>query len=323
MKKIFLFFCFSVYLFAEATIFVYHRFGDERPHLSSTNTPLDELRSNFEYFEKNGYEVVPLSKLVDALKNGDPIEDNWVVLTIDDSYLTFYENGLEIFKEYAYHFTLFVQSETLLWQNSREYMNKDMVLEAAKYGDIECHSHKHDFLPTKDKEYIKADTQKCIDIFEDLLDITPRYYTYPYGSYNDEVKQIIKGFGFEAILNQSNGNVNEKSDRFNLFRVALVGNIDNFAPRLAWNYLDATWDPIYYPKDGVLQTVSLEVEDGVDLVQLFVSDYGWSDWIAVEDGRVTHTFDLELKRNLVRVFVKDEKNRFNSVVLTKGDIHGK
>jgi len=323
VKKVALLFLMSLYLCADATIFVYHRFGDERAHLSSTNTPLDELQRHFEYFKENGYKVVPLSQLVDALHQGKPIKDNWVVLTIDDSYLSFYENGLELFKEYGYHFTLFVQSETLLWSNSKEYMSAQMVLEAAKYGDIGCHSHKHDYLPRKDAEYIKEDTQKCIDILQEKLGITPKHYAYPYGSYNDDIKQIIKSFGFDAILNQSNGGVNEKSDPYNLFRVALVGSVDNFASKLNWRYLDVDWAPIYYPQDGILTHIEAKVEEGVKRVQLFVSDYGWSDWIELDAGRLSYHLDYELKRDIVRVFIKDEKNRVNSITLTKGDIYAR
>ncbi|MGM0624017.1 MAG: polysaccharide deacetylase family protein [Campylobacterota bacterium] len=321
MKKAVLFVLLSVYVIADATIFVYHRFGDSR--YPSTNTPMDELRAEFEYFKQHGYQVVPLSKVVDALHEGKEIDEKWVVLTIDDSYKSFYENGLEVFKEYDYPFTLFVQSETVLWKNSKEYMNEKMVQEAAKFGEIGCHSHKHDYLPTKQLDYIKKDTQKCQDILSGILPYTPRYYAYPYGSYNKEVKQAIKDFGFEAILNQSNGSVNAKSDPYNLFRMALVGEIDNFGAKFGWDYLDVQWEPAYYPKDGVLKEIEASVEKGVNNVQIFVSDHGWSDWIEVKKGKVRHTLDLKLQRDLVRVFMKDENNRFSSIILTKGDIYAK
>lgn len=322
MKKVFLFFALTLYLSAEATIFVYHRFGDSR--FPTTNTPLQELRQEFEYLKNNGYEVVSLQTLVDALKNDKPIADNWVVLTIDDSYKSFYRNGLAIFKEYGYPFTLFVQSETALWKTSKEYMNKDEILEAAKLGEIGCHSHKHDYLPTKDAAYVKADTQRCIDIMTGILGYTPKYYAYPYGSYNADVKALIKSFGFEAVLNQSNGNVDNTSDRFDLNRVALVGNVENFSAKFKWNYFKVDWQPLYYPKDGILKTVEAAIDDpSVKNVQIFVSGHGWSDWVKVKEGKITKALNYELTKDIVRIFIKDEKNRFNSTILTKGDVYVK
>ena len=50
---------------ADAHILVYHRFDDPR-HVS-TDISIQNLRAQFEYFKNNGYEVVKLSRLVDAV----------------------------------------------------------------------------------------------------------------------------------------------------------------------------------------------------------------------------------------------------------------
>ena len=65
---------------ADAHILVYHRFDDPR-HVS-TDISIQNLRAQFEYFKNNGYEVVKLSRLVDAVNAGEPIPDNWIVITV-------------------------------------------------------------------------------------------------------------------------------------------------------------------------------------------------------------------------------------------------
>ncbi len=318
MKRFLLFFALSVYVLADATIFVYHRFGDDR--YPTTNTPMQELKKEFAYFKDNGYEVITLDRLLKAMKQGRQIPDSWVVLTIDDSYKSFYENGLPVFKEYDYPFTLFVQSKTLTY-DSQMYMDKSMVKEAAKYGDIGCHSHSHAHMPTKTRDFIKEDTQKCQEILTDLLGSKPKYYAYPYGEYNPEVKEVIKSVGFEAVLNQSNGSVNAKSDPHNLFRMALVGNVDNFESKFGWKYMDASWnEPLHYPKDGKIDRVSINVGSS-DPVQFYVSGHGWSDWVYPKEGKAATKLGYELEKDRVRVFVKDEHSRFHSITLTKGDIY--
>ena len=112
------FFAAAQFALADAHIFNYHRFDDDRH--PSTNISSKNLREQFEYFKEKGYEVIPLSKLVDAIKNGEPVSDNWVVLTVDDGYKSFYEKGLPIFLEYGYPFALMIYVEAT----------------ARKYGDF-------------------------------------------------------------------------------------------------------------------------------------------------------------------------------------------
>ena len=52
MRKIlFLWFLFYAYSIADATIFVYHRFGDDR--YPSTNTSMEQKRKDFENLKNN------------------------------------------------------------------------------------------------------------------------------------------------------------------------------------------------------------------------------------------------------------------------------
>ena len=84
MKQALLLALLSLTLWADAHLFVHHRFGDSAH--ASTNTSLEVLRKQFEYFKNNNYEVITLEKLNDALKAKQDIPDNWVVFCIDDSY---------------------------------------------------------------------------------------------------------------------------------------------------------------------------------------------------------------------------------------------
>ncbi len=81
-------------LFANAHIFVYHRFADDR--YQSANTTIKELTKQFEYFKNNNYKVVPLLDIVQKLEKKEPIPNNWIALTIDDAYKSFYEHGLKV-----------------------------------------------------------------------------------------------------------------------------------------------------------------------------------------------------------------------------------
>lgn len=298
--KYFLLLCLSYfYLFADATIFVYHRFGDERH--KSTNTTLKELEKEFEYFKANNYEVVPISQIVEKLKRNETIPSKWVALSIDDAYKSFYKNGLDLFKKYNYPFTLFVYVEAT---NSKypDFMTWEEIKEASKYGEIALHSYSHKHLTKLSNDEIFEDTKKSYELFEKNLGFKPLGYSYPFGEYDERVKNEIKKFGFEYITNQNNGSVNNNSDVFDLNRVALVGEV-NLIEKLKYKTLDATWiEPQVYPKDGILKHVKVQVNPQITDAKLFISTYGWQD-IKVKNGIIDIKLDkkLNLQRNRVAI----------------------
>lgn len=299
MKNLFLLILFSIYLFADAKIFVYHRFGDARHE--STNTSINELRKNFEYFKNNGYKVVKLEEIFEKVKNKEEVPSNWVAFTIDDAYKSFYQNGLKVFKEYNYPFTLFVYVKAT---NDKygDFMSWDQIKEASKYGSIELHSYNHKSLVKLSDEEIIEDTKKAIDIFEKNMGYKAKYYTYPYGEYNERTKEVLKTFGFEAIINQNNGSVNQNSDIFDINRVALVGKV-NLKEKLKYKTLEANWIlPQEYPKDGILKDIKVQIDPSIKNAKIFVSTYGWQD-VKVNNGIIELKFNkkLNLARNRVAV----------------------
>ncbi len=268
MKYLLLLFFLPLYLLADAKVFVYHRFNDSEHQ--STNTSLQELKTQFEYFKKHNYEVVALGKILNKLKNGEEIPSNWVALTIDDAYKSFYENGLNLFKEYAYPFTLFVYIEAT---NSKynDFMTWDELREAKKYGDVELHSYSHKSLVKLSNQEIIEDTKKAIEIFEKNMGYKAKIYSYPFGEYDDRVQSEIEKFDFISILNQNNGSINSKSNIFDINRIALVGNVD-IKEKIKYKTLEVEWiEPKEYPKNGILQTIKARVNPEIKEAKVFVS----------------------------------------------------
>lgn len=312
--KYFLLLCLSyLYLNANAHIFVYHRFGDSKHE--STNTSLQELEKEFEYFKANNYKVVTVSKIVEKLKNKEQIPNNWVAFTIDDAYKSFYQNGLELFKKYNYPFTLFVYVEATQ-KKYPDFMTWDEIKEASKYGEIELHSYSHKQLVKLTNEEIIKDTNLALEIFEKNLGFKPKAYSYPYGEYDERVKNEIKNFGFEYIMNQNNGSVNEKSDLFDLNRIALVGKI-NLEEKIKYKTLEANWiEPQVYPKDGILKHIKVEVNKDIKNAKLFISTYGWQD-IKVKNGIIDIKLDKKLNLNRNRIAISTDYYTISNKLLIK------
>jgi peptidoglycan/xylan/chitin deacetylase (PgdA/CDA1 family) len=303
----------SSYIFANAHIFVYHRFGDSKH--KSTSTSVSELRKEFQYFKDNGYKVVKLSDIVEIIEKKEKIPDNWVALTIDDSYKSFYQNGLEVFKEFGYHFTLFVYVEATD-KRYGDFMKWSELREAKKYGDIQLHTYAHPHLVSLSDEKIKEDTLKGEKIFTKEMGYKPSFYAYPFGEYDKRVQNIIKDMGYLAILNQNSGAVNKDSNKYDIDRIALVGEV-NLKSKLRIKALNAEFiSPVTYPKDKILKEIKIKVDKSIKNCELYITNYGWHR-VKAKDGLITFNLNKKLKRTRVRLIVKANNSKMTTKILVK------
>ncbi len=90
-------FCFSVlqaHSFQNINAFVYHRFGDDR--YPSTNIDLDKFEAHLKYLSENEYEVISMAEVVKRLDKKREKDSKIAVITIDDGFKSFYQNGLPL-----------------------------------------------------------------------------------------------------------------------------------------------------------------------------------------------------------------------------------
>ena len=315
MRLLLAFWLATASLLADAHIFVFHRFGDSRH--PSTNITLSDLRKHFDYFKNHGYRVVPLSVLVRALRNGDAVPDNWVVLTIDDSYKSFYENGLPVFKEYGYPFTLFVYTKATD-RHYGDFMSWAQVRETAKWGELGFHSHTHPHMLKLDTDKLKEELRKGMALMEAKTGRRPRYFAYPYGEYDDRVKAVVASFGFEGICNQNVGAVSKGSDPLDLDRCALTGH-SNLPAKLRYRHLNARWiSPGAWPPHNKLTDVHIKLGPGesAQKAEFYVTGHGWKR-VTLHDGEFRLTHPLRLTNSRSRLILKVGHDKINTKLLVK------
>ncbi len=309
--KLLIFLLSTFSILANGSIFVLHRFDDSR--YPSTNMETASLRKYFDYLNANNYKVVPLKNMVEKIKKNEGIPDNWVAFTIDDAYKSFIENGLQVFKEYNFPFTVFVNTEAVD-REFPDFMTWDDLREVEKYGSIGNHSHTHIKLVNSSREEILTDTKKAIELLEANLENPLRYYAYPYGEYDEKSAEILKEAGINVIFNQSTGAVSNKSNIYSINRSAL-GNNENIKSKLNIKYLDAKWNDVTIVDNKVIKIkVSMPLEVGK--VEVYLSGYGW-EYANVVNGQLEYNINKELKLNRSRIIIKDFNNRWTSYLIIK------
>lgn len=212
-----------------AVVLMYHRFGvGETP---STNITLDQFEAHIRHLVKGGYTVLPLDKIVAAMRAGEPLPDRTVAITIDDAHISAYREAWPRLREAGLPFTLFVSTDpvdrgfsgSMTWDQIRELKAAGVII--GHHGDL--HAHMTEMAPGA----ARADIEKATHRFEAEIGEAPALFSYPFGEISAEMETLIASLGFQAAFGQHSGVAHTGADRFKLPRFALnehYGTMDRF-----------------------------------------------------------------------------------------------
>ena len=192
---------------------MYHRFEENK--YPSTNIKILDFKRQLEIIKKNDIKFINPKNFEEELYNNK--KQRKILLTIDDGFISFYENAWPILKSEQIPFILFVSTREV---GSFNYMNWDQIREISKENFVEIgnHSHTHEYLVDESNETIKADIQKSINIFKEKLGKNSYFFSYPFGEYSVNFKNIIKSFGFKYAFGQHSGVIDETKNFYELPR---------------------------------------------------------------------------------------------------------
>jgi peptidoglycan/xylan/chitin deacetylase (PgdA/CDA1 family) len=306
-----------ILLSADGHIFVYHRFDDNR--YPTTNISTKTLRAEFNYLRKHNYKVVPIVDIVKKIQAKERVPDNWVAFSIDDGFKSFYKNGLPLFKEYGYPFTLFIAVK-YTEEKYRDYVTWRQLKEIVKYGSVEFHSYGHGHFGRMSSNKIKADMSRGLALMKKHLNYQPNLFVYPYGEYDNRVEKIVNAYGFKAVFNQNMGAINGRcSDTYDIDRSAVVGsNSKDFKLYLKFKELcGVTFQrPLSFPKNKIVKTVEVTLADkSIKSADIFISNHGWHK-VKVKNGKIIYHANRRVKRDRIKIGVK-VKSRIKLMVLSK------
>lgn len=209
-------------------ILLYHHVAGDSP--PSTTISPEDFRGHLQYLRDNDFNVIGLDRLVESLRNRQPLPERAVVITFDDGYQSIYTNAFPMLREFAYPFTLFVSTGPID-RNQSGYMNWAQIRELSDAGVIIAnHMVEHPYM--LDRGDTETDRQWIARLREELLAAetgieretgqSHRYLAYPYGEYDPAVKAMLAAEGFVGLA-QNSGAVGYNSDLLALPRYPLAG----------------------------------------------------------------------------------------------------
>ena len=163
-------------------------------------------RNNFEFFDPKNF-----SEEFNKVKT-----DKKILITIDDAFLSFYQNAWPFLKENQIPFILFTSTNFI---GKKGYMNIDQLREVEKesFAYLGNHSHMHEYMVTFDFNKFTNDIDRSIEIFNNLFNYNPIFFSYPFGEYSLEQKNYISS-KFEYAFGQHSGVIDLNKDPYELPR---------------------------------------------------------------------------------------------------------
>ncbi len=221
---------------ASAVVMLYHRFGESA--YPSTNVTIEQFEAHLAEIAEGGYTVLPLPRIVAAITSGETLPEKTLALTVDDAFLSVYEEAWPRLREAGLSFTLFVSTGPV--DGGYEgLMNWDQIRELAAAGvTIGNHTVDHGHMPPADSEKNRANIADANARFEAELGFRPNLFAYPYGEFGLTQQDLAREAGFDAAFGQHSGVVYTGINMFALPRFALnekYAGLDRF--RLAANAL--------------------------------------------------------------------------------------
>jgi len=193
-------------------ILLYHHVDTDTP--ASTSISPADFSAHLRYIEEQGFKVLPLSRLLEDLKDGDA-PDNAIAITFDDAYISVFQTAYPLLKKRGWPFTLFINAQSVD-QGQALQMNWDQLREMANNGAaISNHSLTHAHLVRRlDGETEKQWLQRIRDevvVNEQRLDqelpnraeADKHLFAYPFGEYDEALLNLLDQLDYASIGQQS------------------------------------------------------------------------------------------------------------------------
>lgn len=254
-------------------VFMYHHVDDDTPPSTSISPAVfaDQLR----YLEREGFRVVPLYEMIEALAQGGSLPDHSVAITFDDAYSSVLTTALPMLESRGWPFTVFV-STGAIDDGYEGYLSWDQLREiGTRGGTIGNHSVSHGHLIRRVAgESVAGWRQRISDEIEtaaarlqsEVGAYTSPVFAYPYGEYTNELREILASHDLYG-LGQHSGAIGAESDFLALPRypVATGLSMEEFTLRARSKAL-----PVRYA--GSERHLVDEADDGRPRLRLAVDD---------------------------------------------------
>jgi peptidoglycan/xylan/chitin deacetylase (PgdA/CDA1 family) len=208
-------------------VLMYHRIDDltpaqaKNPLLRDLTVSPADFEEQVRYLVDNGFTLLRAGEVEDAVREGRPLPEKAVAITMDDGYKDNFEKAFPILKKYGVPATIFIVTSTVGTPNHLDWPEIHTMHRAAfGYGSHTVH---HYDLPSLDDRTLDYELVESKRVLEGKLLERINAVAYPAGEYNDRVMEHARTAGYLAGWKKGGGPVEPTEEMLMLPRVRVRG----------------------------------------------------------------------------------------------------
>jgi peptidoglycan/xylan/chitin deacetylase (PgdA/CDA1 family) len=188
-----------------AVILLYHRVSDTGP--DSTRVSPARFAAHLDLIREQGYQVLPLAELLEAVYGDRVLPDKAVAISFDDAYRSVGETAYPMLRERNMPFTVFVatdvvdqQSSAFLDWSALKNMAKDTLVSFGPHS--RSHAHLESLGLDANARAVEIDGSFA-RLRNQLGDTVINAFAYPYGEYSLLTEGLLADRGLYGLAQQS------------------------------------------------------------------------------------------------------------------------
>lgn len=280
----------------------YHHVSTEMP--ASTSVSPETFAKHMAFIAEN-YIVVDLAEALTKLKNNESLADKSVAISFDDGYSNILENAHPILSKYKFPYTVFINPAIIGDYSSQ--LSWSEIEEMQPLATFANHTLDHAHLLTingdetqnKWLKRVMNDVNQAEDILKENLGYSKKWLAYPFGEFNEALKNELLSQGYIGFGQQSGG-ISAHSDFGALPRFPAAGiyaNLDSLETKM--NSFSMPVKSVI-PSDNefkvgeVLDQIILEIDDS-DLRLSSLTCYFKGGTLAIKQNKKKTVIEVDHK----------------------------
>lgn len=204
----------------------YYRFTEPGAGAGNPNRlSIDLFQQQLTWLQNNNFQVIPLSQLVTALKNGTPLPDHAVVITINNGFSSALTLAAPALQQYKYPWSFLVYTD-FIEQSQKAVAWTNLLALSKENVEFGSQSKSHPWLtdmggktPEAYDKWLNSELTGSKRMLELKLKQPVSVFAYPYGATNDVVTKKALAVGYDVLLDTAGEEVTSASSPQHLSRL--------------------------------------------------------------------------------------------------------
>ena len=212
-------------------VFMYHKVSPNRRRKA------EKLRVAPEKFDQqmrslfaHGYRTISTAQLIDFCRGKCSLPERGIIISFDDGYEDNFTHAFPILKKYGFRAIILLVAGYIGAESSWDEKAHERLLTWAQIEEMSragfefgSHSRTHCLLPPLSQEEMRQEIGESKSILEKGLGKVVEFFSYPWGKFDEKVKNVVKSCGYRASFSTLPGKNGQGEDPFSLRRVLIRG----------------------------------------------------------------------------------------------------